>query len=74
MCHGKMMRSNRLIAPKSNSPIIASKIKDTNIRLVSKSTLEIIIKYPNPLSDPTNSPIIAPTTARVVEIFKPAKR
>src|SRR6185437_10028255 len=54
-----------LMIVSSNSAPNASGVRDCEV--------EIRIKYPRPWSEPTNSPITPPMTAKVIAILKPTK-
>jgi hypothetical protein len=68
------------IARRSITATIMNKIMPIAIRMSSadqtsgpsRLPVEVSNRYPRPLSDPTNSPTMAPTTARQMAILNPA--
>src|SRR5436190_8784847 len=72
--HGMSKRSAKTTKPYSKNPRIDKLKSETNDIDVRNSVLAMMMRWPSPSLPPTNSPMTAPITDRVLATFRLLKR
>src|SRR5262245_38153012 len=72
--HGMQTRSAKMTMPYSKNPSIDKLNSETNDIEVRSSVLAMMMRWPSPSLPPTNSPMTAPITERVLATFRLLKR